>query len=567
MTNKQISKTLDDIYTLLELKGENPFKSRAYANASRAVETWPEPVTRLVADGRLGQIPGLGTSIVERVTELVITGRMSYHDELAASVPAGLLEMLKLPGLGAKKVRAIHEHLGLVSVGELEYACRENRLVLLDGFGPKTQEKILEGIDLRTRSQGYYLLDRALAQAEALTQLLALSPDVWRVAVAGDLRRRVEVVQDIHIVVSHPAVDELIPMLARIGAVTLLDDGSLAVTGSFGIPAFIHGVPDDCYAMTLYHWTGSEAHRSRMACHADDHGFTVTDRHVIRSRTVFPCADETAIYELLGLQYVPPELREGADEVDCASRRALPELVKREDLLGVIHAHSTYSDGTHTISEMADAARAQGYQYIAICDHSRSAVYAHGLSVERVLEQHEEIDRLNAQYEGFCILKGIESDILPDGRLDYPDETLASFDLIVASVHSSFNLSEPEMTERIVRAIRNPYTTIIGHPTGRLLLARDGYAVDIERLLDEAAERRVAIEVNANPHRLDLDWRHVAQARQKGVQISIGPDAHQASDLDYVNFGVSMARKGGLEVKSLLNVLSAEELLARKNRL
>lgn len=567
MTNKQISKVLDDVYTLLELKGENPFKSRAYANASRAVETWPEPVAQLVIEGRLGQIPGMGTSLVERVTELVTTGRMNYHEELTASVPEGLREMLKLPGLGAKKVRAIHEQLGLVSVGELEYACRENRLVALDGFGPKTQEKILEGIDLRARSQGYYLLDRALAQAEVLTQLLALNPDVWRVAVAGALRRRVEVIQDIHIVVSHPAIDELIPLLKRIGEVTLLDDGSLTVTGPSGIPAFIHGVPDECFAMTLYHWTGSEAHRSRMACHADDNGFTVTDRHVIRSRTVFPCADEAAVYELLGLQYIPPELREGADEVDLASKKALPELVKRDHLLGIIHVHSTYSDGAHTIKEMADAARLLGYQYIAICDHSRSAVYAHGLSIERVLQQHEEIDALNAQYAGFRILKGIESDILPDGRLDYPDEILASFDLIVASVHSSFNLPEPEMTERLVRAISNPYTTIIGHPTGRLLLARDGYRVHVERLIDEAAVRRVAIEVNANPHRLDLDWRHLAQACQKGVQISIGPDAHQIAELDYVKFGLSMARKGGLEAASVFNALSADEILERKNRL
>jgi DNA polymerase (family 10) len=561
MNNKQVSKVLDDIQILLELKGENPFKARAYANAARAIETWPEPVARLAAEGRLGEIPGLGASLVERITELVTTGRMAYHEELAASIPPGLPEMLAIAGLGPRKVRAIYDQLGVATVGELEYACRENRLAALDGFGPKTQERVLQGIDLLKRSRGYHLIDRAAEDAEALTQLLLLHPDVWRAAVAGDVRRRMEVVQDIHIVVSHPAVDVLMPVVKRFGPADMADDGSLAVTGASGIPAYIHGVPDESFAMMLYHWTGSEGHRERIARHADARGITVTDRHIIRNRAVFPCPDESVLYDALGLQYIPPELREGNDEVELASRRALPDLLTPDSLLGVIHVHTTYSDGAHTVQEMAEAARAQGYRYIAICDHSRSAGYAHGLSIERVRQQQEEIDALNARYDGFRILKGIESDILPDGRLDYPDEVLATFDLVVASVHSGFHLSEADMTDRIVRAIRNPYTTILGHPTGRLLLARDGYKVDLRKIVETAAEHRVAIEVNANPHRLDLDWRHLRQVRECGVQVSIGPDAHHTAEIRYLDYGVGIARKGGLTARDVVNTLPAEGLV------
>ena len=566
MTNKQISNILDKIGKLLILKGENTFKVRAYETASRKIEGLSEPAETLVKEDRLRDVSGLGSSMVKHVTEMVENDHSPYHEELKATIPVGLQEMLSISGIGAKKVRLIAEQLQIETIGELEYACRENRLVKLDGFGLKTQERVLKGIELLKRSRGLYLLNLATAEADKLVEAFQRHPDVWRVAVAGDVRRGMEVVRDIDFIVSHPDVDRITPVLERYGQVDHTEQGELIVIGDAGIPVRIHCVSEETFAITLYHWTGSEAHREKIARHADSMGITVTDRHVIRDRMVLPCPDEPELYRILGLQYIPPELREGGDEVDRAASQTLPVLPSREDLRGIIHNHTTYSDGTHTVQEMADAARERGYQYIALCDHSKSAAYAHGLSIDRVRAQQEEIDALNDQYEYFRILKGIESDILPDGSLDYPDDILASFDLVVASVHSGFNMSEADMTARIIRAVQNPFTTILGHPTGRLLLARDGYPVDMHRIIEEAAAHGVAIEVNANPHRLDMDWRHIPYALACGVQLSIGPDAHQMADLDYVDFGLTMVKKGGVAPSQLINTLTAEELIGWKDR-
>ena len=564
MTNKQIGKVLSQIGSLLILQGESTFKTRAYANAARRVETLSEPVEDMVHGDRLGKVPGLGASMVRHITELVRDGQSSYHQSLVKTVPAGFQEMLTISGLGAKKIRTIHDHLGIDTVGELEYACMENRLVKLNGFGAKTQERVLKGIDLIKRSRGFHLLDRALKEAKSLADDLLRHPDVWRVEIAGDVRRRMEVISEIDLVVSHPDRDRIMPILHRFGQVQAEDGQDLSVIGPTGLPVRVHCVPDETFAVTLYHWTGSDGHRTRVARHADDRGITITDRHVIHDRTVIPCPDESAIYDLLGLQFVPPELREGGEEIARASENRLPKLPVRSDIQGVIHNHTSYSDGMHSLREMAEGARARGFGYIAVCDHSRTAAYAHGLSIERVLEQQEEIDALNAQFDDFRILKGIESDILPDGSLDYPDEILASFDLVVASVHSMFNMSEADMTERMVKAIRNPHTTILGHPTGRLLLARDGYPVDVVRLIDEAVANDVAIEVNANPHRLDLDWRHLEYGMTRGARFSIGPDAHHVDELDYLDYGLYMVRKGGVTPDRLLNTLTAEELIRLK---
>lgn len=564
MTNKQIGKILGQIGSLLILQGENTFKTRAYANAARRVETLPEPVEDMVREDRLEKVPGLGASMVRHITELVRDGQSSYHQSLVHAVPAGFQEMLTISGLGAKKIRTIYEHLGIDTVGELEYACRENRLVRLNGFGARTQERVLKGIDLIKRSRGFHLLNRAMDEAKTLADDLLRHPDVWRVEVAGDVRRRMEVISAIDLVVGHPDRDGIKPILHRFGQVREDEGRHLTVVGPSGLPVRVHCVPDETFAVTLYHWTGSDGHRTRVARYADDRGFTITDRHVIHDRAVIPCPDESTIYDLLGLQFVPPELREGGEEVARAAENRLPELPVRADIRGVIHNHTSYSDGMHSLREMAEGARARGYAYIAVCDHSRTAAYAHGLSVERVLEQQEEIDALNAGYEDFRILKGIESDILPDGSLDYPDEILATFDLVVASVHSLFTMSEADMTERMVRAIRNPHTTVLGHPTGRLLLARDGYPVDVSRLIDEAAAHDVAVEVNANPHRLDLDWRHLEYGMNRGVMFSIGPDAHHVDELGYVDYGLAMVRKGGVTPDRLLNRLSAEELVRLK---
>lgn len=562
MNNKQIAAVLKDIGVLLELNGENPFKTRAYANAARQIETWPEPVETLVNAGRLGEIHGLGPALIQKVTELVHTGELAYYERLKASVPEGLREMLSISGLGAKKVRAIYERLGIATVGELEYACRENRLVKLEGFGARTQERVRKGIELLKRYRGHHLIDRALGDARRIVEALKRCPAIGRAAVAGDARRRMEVVHDLDIVASAASPEAVAETLRPAGDIHETKPGPVSLTLESGLSARIHPAPDNAFAVALVHWTGSEAHRERLAAHARKNGMTLDETRITRNGAVVACAEEADVYRALGLEYIPPELREGGDEVDAAARQALPELVTGDRLMGVLHVHTAYSDGAHTVREMAEAARERGYRYLAICDHSKSAGYAHGLDADRVRRQQAEIDALNAQYGDFRILKGIESDILPDGSLDYPDDVLETFDLIVASVHSGFNMSEAAMTERIVRAIRNPRTTILGHPTGRLLLAREGYAVNIERIIREAVEHRVAIEINANPHRLDMDWRHLRFAREQGARIAIGPDAHQTAELDYVDYGVGIARKGWLTAGDVVNTMAVDDFMA-----
>ncbi len=562
MTNKKIAKTLQQIAALLEIKGENTFKTRAYTNAARRVDTWEESLADMVKADRLSEVPGLGKSMVEKITELVNDGSLAYYDDLAATVPEGLREMLGISGLGSKKIRAIHEVLGIETVGELEYACRENRLVSLDGFGEKTQERVLNGIELLKRSRGHHLINRALADAEAVERILKERPDVIRVDIAGEVRRKMEVVQEIQIVVSGVQPSDLQTDLSALGIVELVDGETIRLDLESGISAHIHCVREEAYPFALYHWTGSDAHREQVARFADTLGLTLTDRLISRSGDLLDCLEEEDFYHVLGLPPIPPELREGNDELQLARENRLPDLVRCESLKGVIHVHTRYSDGADTVSEMAEAARARGFSYVAICDHSRFAAYAHGLDIDRVMQQHEEIDTLNSAYDDFRILKGIESDILPDGNLDYPDEVLASFDIIVASVHSVFNMSQENMTDRVIRAIQNPHTSVLGHPTGRLLLARDGYALDVNRVIEEAIAHNVAIEVNANPHRLDLDWRHLSQARENGAMISIGPDAHQVAELDYIDYGIGFARKGGLAARHVLNTLTADELLS-----
>lgn len=566
MDNTRISAILREIGILLELKGENPFKARAYATAGRNIDALQEPVSSLVAQGRLSEVPGLGSALVEKITELVTTGRMSYYEELSASVPDGLLEMLAIPGLGSKKVRAIYEQLGITTVGELEYACLENRLVTLEGFGSKTQEKIQQGIAQLKRYRGHHLMSQARHDADTLVHVLTASPHVIRAVVVGEVRRQMEVVREIEVVAVADRAGAVAKVLRPLYETTVTDETTVHVTLPSGIPTSVRLVSAAVFPIALYYGTGSEAHRALVERRARGLGWMLNDRSLSRNGAPISCPDEETLYHTLGLQFIPPELREGTDEVDRAAQGTIPELLTLDALRGVIHAHTVYSDGIHSIQEMADAARTLGYTYIAICDHSRSAVYANGLSIERVRQQHAEIDTLNTRYQDFRILKGIESDILPDGSLDYPDNVLVTFDLVVASIHSRFNMSEMEMTDRIIRAIRNPHTDILGHPTGRLLLAREGYPVDVRRMIHEAVEHGVILELNASPHRLDLDWRYLRYAQEHGAKISIGPDAHQTQELHTLSYGVGIARKGWLSAKDVVNTMTANEFLSFVHR-
>jgi len=573
MEKKQIAEILREMAVLMELKGENPFKVRAYENASRIIEGLSEDLTELVQTGRILSIKGIGSGIAEKIQKLIETGHLPEYEELKQAIPEGLIEMLKIQGMGPKKIKAVWEKLGITTVGELEYACRENRLVDLPGFGRKTQEKILQGIEMLKKFKERHLISEALAEAEILYEAIRDFPGVIRSQIAGSLRRWKETIKDIDILVSAEDKDRMAIMnhftaLPTVETVTAKGETKSSVVLKSGINADLRIVSDAQFPYALHHFTGSKEHNIAMREYANSLGLKMNEYGLFRGQENIPCRDEAEIFHALGMDFIPPEMRENFGEIEAALAHQIPRLIEMDDLRGMIHVHSNYSDGVNSIEDLARACQQMGFEYLVLCDHSKATYYANGLDEERVKQQHAEIDAVNARLDGFRILKGTECDILPDGSLDYSDDVLATFDIVIVSIHSRFNMTEAEATERLIRAMENPYVTILGHPTGRLLLGRDGYPVDLVRVIDAAAELGVAIELNANPHRLDLDWRYCKYAREKGVKIAIGPDAHRIEGLADVRYGVGVARKGWLRKEDVLNTFSAEELLAfaRKRR-
>ena len=570
---KEIARMFREYAAFQEILGENPFRVRANENAARIIEGITGDLEELVKSGEITQIKGIGSGIAEKIQRILETGTFPEYEALKQKIPAGLLEMLKIPGMGPKKVKAVWEKLGITTIGELEHACHENRLAMLEGFGQRSQEKILQGIALVKKFKERHLISEARAEALLLFEAVKNFPGVIRCEIAGSLRRWKETVKDIDIVASaedaaRQAIMNHFTTRPNVETVIAQGDTKSSVVLKSGINADLRLVTDTQFPYALHHFTGSKEHNIAMREHAISLGLKMNEYGLFQGEENLPCRDETEIFARLGMDFIPPELRENTGEIEAALNRSLPELVEHKHLKGMIHVHSNYSDGVNTIEEMALACRDRGYEYMVLCDHSKSSYYANGLNEERIRQQHEEIDRLNQKLEGIRILKGIECDILPDGSLDFSDEVLASFDVVVASVHSRFNMTEEEATRRIIRALENPYTTILGHPTGRLLLAREGYPVDLHRVLEAAAHLGVAVEINANPHRLDLDWRFCKFARRLGVMISLGPDAHQVRGLDDMIYGVGIARKGWLGPENILNTLTADQLLAfaRKRR-
>jgi DNA polymerase (family 10) len=567
ITNREIVAALEEIAFLMELAGENPFKSRSYENAARTLSMVEEDIPTLVREGRLRQVPGVGEAIDAKVTELVNTGRLRFLDELRLKFPPTLFELFAIPGLGAKRVRVLYEELGIRSLTELEYAAFENRLVTLKGFGPKMQERILEGLEFAKRQRGLHLFPRALHEAERLRAWLEQEPSVVRLEVAGSLRRRKEIVKDIDIVASATdpaAVTERFLKADGVAQVTAHGDTKTSLYLEAGMAADLRVVTDKEFPYALHHFTGSKEHNVRMRQRAKDRGLKLNEYGLFRNDKLVACKDEAAIFAKLDLPYIPPELREDMGEFEA---KEMPKLVEWPDLLGVFHCHTSYSDGKASVAQMAQGAAERGFRYIVIADHSISAGYAGGLSPARIAQQHAEIDALNQTFDGFRIVKAIESDIRADGALDYDADVLARFDLVIASIHSRLNMTEEEATARILRAVENPYTAILGHPTGRLLLGRAGYPLDIDRVIDACKANGVAIEINGSPARLDLDWRHVKRARDKGVKLCIGADAHSVESLGDVVYGLGIARKGWCEPGDLLNCMDVEEVLAwRKSR-
>jgi DNA polymerase (family 10) len=564
MNKREIIGVLEEISLLLELRGENPFKARAYSNAARTLEGEPEEIEDLIASGRLGELPGIGEALREKIGTLAATGALPYYEELRSGFSPGTLELLRIPGLGPRKVRAIVENLGVGTLGELEYACHENRLAGLPGFGKKSQEKILHGIQLLKRHQGRFLCDLARREGEALLKRLQGHPAVIRISLAGSVRRCCETSKDVDLVASSAQPGSLMETflaLSEAGEIVARGGTRSSIRLSSGMGADLRVVSDEEFPFALLHFTGSKEHNVALRGRALRLGLKLNEYGLFRDDNRVACRDETEIFRQLGLAFIPPELREDRGEIEAAEKEDFPALVDWEDLRGVLHVHTRESDGSATLEEMAEAAGGLGMRYLGICDHSKSARYARGLNEDRVERQHQSIDLLNRSLQGITLLKGIEADILPDGTLDFSDDVLQRFDFVVASVHSRFNLSEVEMTRRIVRAVSHPLVRILGHPTGRLLLSREPYPVDMRAVIRAAARNGVSIELNANPHRLDVDWRLIPEVKAAGVMVSIDPDAHESSGIADMRYGVGIARKGGLTPADVLNTLELPDLL------
>lgn len=566
MDRKGISQILNDIGIMLELIGESPFKSRAYYKGARTIELMQEDIVKLVQEDRLKEIRGIGKALDEKIKELVNAGHLKYYDDLKARIPEGLFELLKIPGLGPKKVRTLYEKLNITTLGELEYSCIENRLVALPGFGEKTQQKILEGIQYLKRNRGRYLYPEAMARAAMVVEAMEKENTVERISIAGSLRRKLETVKDIDILAAGKDADAIMDRFGELPWVEKVVErgrSKLGVLLENGIRVDLRVVTPEQYPFALHHFTGSKEHNTAMRHRAKTMNLKINEYGIFSGdgNVAAQCRNEEEFFKTLGLVYIHPEIRENTGEIEAAERNEVPKLIELSDIKGLFHVHTIYSDGSAPIKEMAEKARSMGMQYIGITDHSRSAHYARGLKEDDILRQREEIERLNANYEDFRIFAGIESDILSDGSLDYPEDILAGFDFIIASVHSNFTMDEKSMTQRLVRAMENPYVTMLGHPTGRLLLAREGYPVDMERILEVAAEHGKIIELNANPYRLDLDRYWCRRAKEKGVKISINPDSHSPEGLEDIVYGINIARKGWLEKQDVFNSISLDDML------
>ena len=549
----QISKLLRELAQHIDLQGSNPFRARAYRRAAENLVLTTVPLKQLIAEGRLQDICGVGEAIASVITQLHVSGQYAPLDAMRKEFPAGVLEMLRVPGLRPDRVRKLHEALGITSLDELEQAARAGRLASLKGWGPAFQDKVLRGIELARTHAGRHLHRATVAMEHAREELIRRHPEWTTITIAGELRRGCELIRALSAVAVDPC-HQGAPRAIRTG-----DEFTVHVTNR------------DLYGVTLLLATGSDAHIEALRALAKERRWRL-DAVGLRSGTRLIAADtEEGIYAALDLPFIAPELREGGVEVQRARESGLPALVSQEDIQGVLHAHTVQSDGADTLERMADAAQKRGYAYLGVTDHSQTAHYAGGLTAQEVLAQQREIEQVNQRCgSDFRIFKGIESDILADGSLDYSEDVLRSFELIIASVHSRFRMNRQEQTERILKAIANPHTTILGHVTGRLLLKRAGYDVDMEAILSACAEHSVAVEINANPWRLDLDWRWCERALQLGCLLSINPDAHSTNEIDNMRWGILMARKGAVPKDRVLNALGRTDfevyLRERKRR-
>ncbi|MBO2011393.1 helix-hairpin-helix domain-containing protein [Hymenobacter negativus] len=557
MDNRALTRAFKLAAQLMELHDENPFKIRAIEGTANALDSLSFPVSEVERAG-LPDRTGLSKTAAAKVAELLDTGTFSDLQRLLDITPPGVVEMLGIKGIGPKKIRALWRELGIESTEQLREAAESDQVSKLKGFGKKTQESILESLEFSGQSKGKLLYPQAEQLAEDLARHLRETLNTEQVAVAGEIRRRLETVETVRLVAATDKPAQAHQLLNGMAGLTPdpRRSGPFAWRGKAtesGVQVEVLLTSTEDFVTEVFLNSAAESHL------AETLATSGTLRQWAR-REKFQ--QEEALYEKAGLQFIVPELREGLGEIALAAEKKLPHLLEDGDLRGSLHNHSTWSDGNHSIREMATWLRDHNYQYLGLCDHSQAAHYANGLSVERVRQQHKEIDQLNAELAPFRIFKGIESDILSDGSLDYPSEVLASFDFIVASIHSNLKMDERKATDRLLRAIENPYTTMLGHPTGRLLLRRQGYPIDYKAVIDACAKHQVIIEINANPWRLDLDWRWVRYALDQGVMLSINPDAHHTNGYEDMRYGVLMGRKGLLTKEMTFNAKTADEVAA-----
>lgn len=560
---------------LLELDGANSFKSGAYERAIRALSDESLDIEAHLRAGTITAIDGIGKGIAEKIVEYHATEKIAELETLAAKFPAGVVDLTRIPGFGAKKARAVYESLGVASIEQLEDACQDGRLADLRGFGKKSAEKILQGIEQLRKHSGRFRIDTAWEAARPILAALRAHPAVLRAETAGSLRRWRETAKDLDFVVATNDADSVMEAFVKmpgVESVTGRGTTKASVLLDSGMAADLRCVSPAQFPFALQHFTGSKEHNTAIRARAKERGFRSNEYGLFPegSEDSLPAETEADIYRHLGLDYIEPELREDMGEIDAAEKHALPGLVERGDFRGLMHMHTTYSDGRPSLEDYARWASENGISWMGIADHSQAAFYANGMKPDRVRVQWAEINKLNKEWRdrGVRLLRGVESDILADGSLDYDDETLAGFDFVVASVHSNFTLSEDEQTARILRAVENPHTTILGHMTGRLLLKRDGYALRQKEIIQRCAQLGVVIEINANPYRLDMDWRLVPYALECGCMLCVSPDAHDISWLDHLRYGIGVARKGWITAANLANCLTADEFiaLARKRR-
>jgi DNA polymerase (family 10) len=564
MDKRDVARLLQEVALLLELKGENPFKIRAYENASRAIEALEEDLGGRIEAGTLTEVPGIGDHIARNIGELWKTGRMKYYQDLADVIPPGYVDMIRIPGLGAKKVRVLGER-GITTLAALKHACEAGAVREIPGFGEQSEKKILKGIALVEAGSGRFRAGDVRPIAEELLGNLRALPYVKAAEVGGSLRRWVETVKDVDLLVASERPAEVTKaFLTMTEGASLIGSGETktSVRMASGLAVDLRIVAPKEFPFALHYFTGNVAHNIRIRQRAIDRGWSLNEYALSGKKRHPPIADEADLFRAVGLPYIEPELREDRGEIEAAEKDELPDLIALDDVRGILHVHTTASDGRGTLDEMARAAVAWGASYLGISDHSQSLKFVGGLSPVDLKKQGAEIDRWNAKSRKLRILKSSEVDILPDGTLDYPDAVLAHLDFVIASIHTNLGMDADAMTKRIVAALRNKHVSILAHPSGRLLLEREGIKMRLEEVLHVAAEEGVLVEINAHPNRLDLDWREVRAAKAAGVRFAVNPDAHRTEGYDDIRYGIGVARKGWLAKKDVVNTLTVEKALA-----